>query len=91
MVTEHKQPEHKHERITDIHETQAEELRVLVKEAQGKISYCEEATSQLSNTLTDLQMERDDARSLIQETFHTYKAILETRMVNIKFSQLNEC
>lgn len=41
----------------------------MVDEAQNKISQCEEVSSHLQQSLTELESQRDDAKSLINETF----------------------
>jgi len=77
VAEDHPQPLHQCEKISDVEEKSAEELKELVKESRDKIKYCEEATSKLENCLSELQSQRDNARSLIKETFQSYKAILE--------------
>lgn len=81
MLADHKQPNHHYERISEIEEKQKNEIEQLVTECKGKMSLCEEATSTLQNSLSELQVLRDDAKSLIQETFQTYKAMLESQRV----------
>ena len=81
MVNEHKQPSHNYERIVDIEEKQREELRTLITESKGKISFCEDAQANLENALTELQLQHDNAKSLITETFHSYRALLEKKKV----------
>ena len=85
MVTIHKHPEHESERIGELDDTIRNEVNSLLKEAKGKVDYCEQASSNLENSLTDLQMQRDNARGLIEETFQTYKTILEERKVGFEF------
>lgn len=83
MLADHKQPNHHYERISEIEEKQKNEIEQLVSECKGKVSVCEEATSSLQNSLSELQVLRDDAKSLIQETFQTYKAMLEAQRVSL--------
>jgi hypothetical protein len=44
---------------------------------------CDEASSTLENSLSELQMQRDNAKGLVQETFQTYKTILEKQKVGV--------
>lgn len=82
MLSEHRQPEHSHEKISDIEEQQKEDLKSLVTESKSKVSICQEATSNLENALSELQIQRDNAKGLIQETFQSCKAVLEKRKVS---------
>ncbi|KAL3880412.1 hypothetical protein ACJMK2_032652 [Sinanodonta woodiana] len=79
MVGEHKPPEHQHERIVDVEGQQKDELKALIRESKAKIEYCDQITTSLQNGLMELQMQRDNAKGMIQETFQSYKAILEKR------------
>ena len=81
MVTEHRQPEHDCRRLADVEEDSITAIKGLVREAKEKIVFCEETTSNLENLLSELQMQRDNAKGLIDETFQSYKAILEKRKV----------
>lgn len=79
---DHKQPEHHYERIADVEEKITEDLKGLVTECKSKVSLCEESSNSLQNALTELQMQRDNAKGLINETFQSYKAILEKKRVS---------
>ena len=82
MVTSHRNPDHDCERIGEPDDNMIkDQVAALVKEAKSKVEYCEKAAANLEGSLSDLQMQRDDARSLIEETFQTYKAILEEQKV----------
>lgn len=83
MLAEHKQPDHHYERISDIIEKQREDFQVLITECRSKVSVCDEASSTLENSLSELQMQRDNAKGLVQETFQTYKTILEKQKVRV--------
>lgn len=82
-MTNHQKPEHFYERISDVEEKFSTELKNLITESKSKIKFCEEASSTVENGLGDLQMQRDNAKSLIQETFQSYKAILEKNRVRL--------
>nr|CAD7433613.1 unnamed protein product [Timema monikensis] len=77
LLVEHKLPEHRYERLQDAHETHRGELSALVAEGRTKLLYCEEASCQLEGALSELQVQHDAARELVQETFHSYKAVIE--------------
>lgn len=74
---EHKAPEHQYERLTDAEPRQKEELINLMTESKAKITDCDQVTVQLENALSELQVQHDQAKDLITETFQSYKAILE--------------
>lgn len=77
MLIEHKQPDHHYERISDIEEKERDGFKGLISQCKSKVSECEEVSSSLENSLSELQMQRDNAKGLIQETFQTYRTILE--------------
>ncbi|XP_023221259.1 B-box type zinc finger protein ncl-1 [Centruroides vittatus] len=77
MVIDHKQPDHQYERASDVEQKHREELENLMTESKSKVQFCEEATSVLQTCLSELQLQRDNAKSLIEETFQSYKVILE--------------
>ena len=82
VVVEHKQPVHTYERISELEEMQKAELTALIAECKGKVQFCDEATSTLENALSEVQMQRDNARGQIEETFQTYRTMLEARKVS---------
>jgi hypothetical protein len=81
MVVEHRQPDHESFRLTDKEEVNRTALQKLVTEVKSKTQVCEEASSTLENALSELQMQRDNVQGLIEETFQSYKAMLEKRKV----------
>jgi len=83
VLTDHSRPDHQYELLEDVEARQSEELQNLVSESQSKLEFCEEASGNLGNALSELQMQRDNARGLIQETFQSYKAILEKKQVRV--------
>lgn len=76
---EHKAPEHECERASEAGSKQKEELQALLAESRGRAETFEESLEQLQNGLTDLQQQRDTAKTAIQETFEKYKSLLEKR------------
>ncbi|XP_076351919.1 protein meiotic P26-like [Tachypleus tridentatus] len=83
IVTDHKQCDHHYERISDVELKQREEIENLVKESEEKITFCEIASSTLQNSLTDLQVQRDDTKTVIQETFKRYHAVLDKQQEDL--------
>ncbi|XP_070521776.1 B-box type zinc finger protein ncl-1 isoform X2 [Cardiocondyla obscurior] len=77
LLVEHKAPEHQYERLTDAEPRQKEEIINLMTESKAKIAECDQVTVQLENALSELQVQHDQAKDLIMETFQSYKAILE--------------
>ncbi|XP_046834478.1 B-box type zinc finger protein ncl-1-like isoform X1 [Vespa crabro] len=77
LLVEHKAPDHHYERLADAEPREKEELLSLMSESKAKIKDCDQVTTQLENALSELQMQRDQAKDLIIETFQSYKAILE--------------
>ena len=77
LLTEHKAPNHQYERLIDAEPRQKEELKNLITEVRTRIEECDNISNQLENGLSELQVQRDQAKDLIVETFQSYKAILE--------------
>lgn len=77
LLKEHKAPEHHYERMSEAEDRQREELQSLMTESKSKVAFCEDASSHLANALSELQVQYDSAKDLIQETFQSYKAVLE--------------
>ncbi|GIY88364.1 brain tumor protein [Caerostris extrusa] len=59
------------------------ELQNLVIESKNKVQFCDEAASILDTHLSDLQMQRDNVKSHIEETFQSFKAALEKHKENL--------
>uniref|UniRef100_A0A8D8RDX7 Tripartite motif-containing protein 45 n=1 Tax=Cacopsylla melanoneura TaxID=428564 RepID=A0A8D8RDX7_9HEMI len=74
-LTDHKA--HQTELSSDALIKQREELTNLVMESQGKIGQCEQLSNNSDELLSELECEHDNARGLIDETYQTYKNILE--------------
>ncbi|XP_066998837.2 B-box type zinc finger protein ncl-1 [Anabrus simplex] len=83
LLSDHKAPEHHYERLAEAEERQREELRSLMTESKSKVEFCENASSHLENALSELQQQHDNAKDLIQETFQSYKAVLEKCRDNV--------
>ncbi|KAL1438255.1 hypothetical protein MTO96_048333 [Rhipicephalus appendiculatus] len=76
---EHKPPDHECERASEAGTKQREELTALLTESKNHLQSFEESLELLQNGLTDLQQQRDTAKTIIQETFEKYKSFLERR------------
>uniref|UniRef100_A0A131XHV7 Putative vesicle coat complex copi beta' subunit n=1 Tax=Hyalomma excavatum TaxID=257692 RepID=A0A131XHV7_9ACAR len=74
---EHKPPDHECERASEAGTKQREELTALITESKNHLQSVEESQESLQNGLTDLQQQRDTAKTTIQETFEKYKSLLE--------------
>lgn len=74
---EHKVNEHRCERIGDAETGLRAELRALAAEARTRAATAGGAAARLDDALGELQRQRDDARSLVEEAFQSYKAALE--------------
>lgn len=83
IVSLHQQPLHNYERIIDVEMKTFNELHALVDNSKTKIDYCQNQYSTLENCLAELQDQLETARGSIDETYQSYKAILEKRRVNI--------
>jgi len=86
MLFMHKPPDHVCERVTDpaaltpgADKKYTEDLQALLSEAKNKVSVCNDTSEDRDAMLTELQQQKESARDLINETFHSYKAALEKR------------
>lgn len=89
FVGDHKPPEHQPERIQDLEDKEQEYLQKLIADSKSKIEFCEESTNTLMSSLGELQSQTDNAKDLINETFQSYKAMLEKRKA-MKFFSLGK-
>ena len=65
------------------------QLQFLVDEAKNKVGFCQNQYTTLDNYLADLQDQLEATRGNIEETYQSYKAILEKRRVINSFVVLN--
>lgn len=70
-------------RITDADTKHVDDLRALMADAKNKMAVCKEASGDLDSLLAELQQQKEAARDLVTETFHSYKAALEKRKASI--------
>lgn len=79
LTVDHKVGEHRCERIVDAEPNLRAELRNFIVEANARAVAAGSASARLDDALGDLQRQRDDAESVINEAYHAYKAALERR------------
>lgn len=79
LIADHKGTEHHYEIIGDAEKRTRNEIEGLKKEATMKMEYCDLATGNLDSALQELQTQHDTARGLIEESFQSFKALLEKR------------
>uniref|UniRef100_A0A182Q792 B box-type domain-containing protein n=1 Tax=Anopheles farauti TaxID=69004 RepID=A0A182Q792_9DIPT len=77
LIGEHKGNDHNYHNISEAEKPIRLELECSMREAKSKIEYCNQATSKLESSLHDLQSQYETARGLINESFQSFKAVLE--------------
>lgn len=83
MVSSHKLPDHRLELIGEVERKHVEELEEIVETTRGKLGACESVSGNLEGLLSDLQLQRDNASDLVNESFQSYKAALEKCKVRV--------
>ena len=53
-----------------------------VQESQAKGKEYQQASESLEQMLTELQMARDNAKGMVEETYQSYKAMLDKKRVS---------
>lgn len=79
LTVDHKVGEHRCERIVDAEQNIRAELRNFIVEANTRAATAGSASAKLDDALGDLQRQRDDAESVINEAFRAYQTALERR------------
>ncbi|XP_058130621.1 B-box type zinc finger protein ncl-1 isoform X2 [Anopheles coustani] len=77
LIGDHKGSEHNYQIISEAEKPMRLELECSMKEARSKIEYCNQASNKLESSLHDLQSQFETARGLINESFQSFKAVLE--------------
>lgn len=77
LSADHKGADHPYELIADAEKRVRPEIEEALRTAKSKVVYCDTAAGNLSNSLTELQSQHDNARELIEENYVGFKAILE--------------
>lgn len=77
LIADHKGADHPYELISDAEKRIRPEIEELMQNAHAKIAQCDVAAGNLSNALTELQNQHDNARGLIEDNYKSFKLILE--------------
>uniref|UniRef100_A0A182SCA4 B box-type domain-containing protein n=1 Tax=Anopheles maculatus TaxID=74869 RepID=A0A182SCA4_9DIPT len=77
LIGEHKGNDHNYHIISEAEKPMRQELECSMREAKTKIEYCNQATTKLESSLHELQSQYETARGLINESFQSFKAVLE--------------
>lgn len=87
--TDHRSPLHHCDSITDAELRVKQELESLLTEGKAKVDVLMQASTDLDGSLGELAHQRSTARDLINESYQSYKAVLE-RCRDETLSELNE-
>lgn len=87
--TDHRTPLHLCDTITDAETRVKQELESLLGEGKAKVDVLMQASTDLEGSLGELAHQRSTARDLINESYQSYKAVLE-RCRDGALSELNE-
>lgn len=77
VITTHQM--HHHDRLSDVELKMISELELLTRKLKDKISECKSEFQLLDQYLSDLDEQREQSKSLIEDTFHSYRQVLEKR------------
>ena len=77
----HTQPLHSCERLIEAESKIIEELEQLSKQVKEKVKECQGEFGRLDQYLSELQEQLEQSRGFIEESFQSFKAILEKRRV----------
>ncbi|GAB6020299.1 hypothetical protein CHUAL_003013 [Chamberlinius hualienensis] len=86
---DHKLPDHHYKLIFDDEQKHRDDLKNLMVESKSKVQFCEDACSTLENLLSELQLQHDNCRSHVEETYQSFKAALE-KIKNEKVQELDQ-
>ncbi|XP_063923563.1 brain tumor protein isoform X2 [Zophobas morio] len=89
MKNEHKGAEHHAEGIADSEMRVRQEIKALLSESQSKVDQLMKLSTGLNNSLEELAHQRSTARDLINESYQSYKAVLE-KCKDEALTKLNE-
>ena len=88
MTEDHLNPEHQCVILADAERCVKEELLMLVAKGREKLEKAQSESQAVENALTELQDQTDNAKGLINETFQSYKSLLEKIRVSFSFQLL---
>lgn len=77
LIGDHKGGEHCYELIAEAEMTARVELERLQENSRDQVQHCNEAQLELDSALMELQAQHDAARASIDESYQSFKAVLE--------------
>lgn len=77
VIGDHKGAEHHYESVGEAEKRMRNDVKELMINAKQKINYCDEASLNLENALSELETQHDSARELINDSYKRVKAILD--------------
>lgn len=89
MKSDHRSPLHHCDSITDAEIRVKQELENLLTEGKAKVEVLMQASTDIDNSLGELANQRSSAKDLINETYQSYKAVLE-KCRDEALTELNE-
>ena len=75
----HQHPLHVCDRLSDVESKTLDELELIVAKAKEKIDACQSEFHVLDQYLGSLQEQAETSKGLIEETYNSYKAVLEKK------------
>jgi tripartite motif-containing protein 2/3 len=78
-ITLHQQPKHQYERIVDVETRNIIDLENILIKAKETINVCQTDYQLLDQYLNDLQEQLETGKQMIEETFQTFRAMLEKK------------
>ena len=78
-ITLHQQPKHQYERIVDVETRNIIDLENVLIKAKETINLCQHDYQQIDQYLNDLQEQLETGKQMIDETFQTYRTVLEKK------------
>ncbi|XP_012946152.1 brain tumor protein isoform X2 [Aplysia californica] len=73
----HSTPEHNVKQLSEAISSKKETLDKFTAECGKKLDECQKISSNLNLAFEELEMQKDNTKGLIEETFQSYKAVLE--------------
>ena len=75
---------HSYDRISSVEASQVSEIKEMITTCKQKQAVYTNTMTGLTNDLAELQLQKDSVKGMIEETYQTYKAILEKIKVRNK-------
>lgn len=89
--SEHKTPSHVFDNLNAAGSKERQKLESLVNDTKLKLDECVKTNTDLENALSELQIQHDSAKDLINETFQVGKASLRKSGIFLYFSNIPTC